>query len=433
MEGKAKGALKEILGDPGLTFSEKLLSIKRADGLGGRSLAGDVIVANVDLSLATDGTGPLAIRAFEEMGAEKVWDPKRVILSIDHTFPPSSERVAGLHKLMRAFSARHGIPIQEGSICHQYLLERYVSPGMLVAGADSHTTTHGALGAFATGIGSTEAAAVWASGRIWLKVPKSIKVVFEGKLPKGVFAKDLALEAVGRLGAGGANYRAIEYAGSLIPKLSISSRATLANMGAEAGAKAAVVEADKMALRYLASVGRGPAALVKAGGEAEYEKVVEVDVEELTPLVAVPPRVDDVKPVEEVSGTPIDQAFLGSCTNGRLEDLEVAAAVLEGRKVKGGVRFIVTPASRAVYEEALREGVLEVLVEAGAIVTNPTCGACVGAHLGLLGPGEVCVSSSNRNFVGRMGARDSKVYLASPATVAASAVEGAITDPRGFL
>jgi 3-isopropylmalate/(R)-2-methylmalate dehydratase large subunit len=423
----------EVSKDESLTFSEKILSIKRVDQPGKKALAGDIIVASVDLSMATDGTGPLAIKVFNEMNAEKVWKPEKIILNIDHTFPSSSEQIANLHKLMREFSIKHKIPLQEGSICHQYLLEKYVAPGMLIAGADSHTTTHGALGAFAIGIGSSEAAAVWASGEIWLKVPKTIKIVFEGNLPKGVFAKDLALEVVKMLGSSGANYKAIEYSGSLIHELSISSRATLTNMAAEAGAKAAIIEADKKTLAYLKSTERKAMLLINSGKEAEYEKILNINVNNLTPRVAAPYKVDNVKSIEEVEGIPINQAFLGSCTNGRLEDLEVAAEIVKGKKVKEGVRFIVTPASKTVFNEALKNGILEVLMEAGAIITNPTCGACVGTHLGVLGNEEVCISSSNRNFIGRMGSKTSKVYLASPATVAASAIEGAITDPRRFL
>jgi 3-isopropylmalate/(R)-2-methylmalate dehydratase large subunit len=423
----------EVIKDEGLTFSEKILSIKRVDRSGRKALAGDVIVASVDLTMATDGTGPLAIKVFNEVGAEKVWSPEKIILNIDHTFPPSSEQIANLHKLMKEFSIKYKIPIQEGSICHQYLLEYYVAPGMLIAGADSHTTTYGALGAFAIGIGSSEAAAVWISGEIWLKVPKTIKVIFEGKMPKGVFAKDLALEVVKKLGANGANYKAIEYSGELIHELSIASRATLTNMAAEAGAKAAIIEADKKTLNYIASNKRKTMILINSGKKAEYEEVLNINVEDLTPRVAAPHKVDNVKSIEEVEGTPINQAFLGSCTNGRLEDLEVAAEILKGRRVKDGVKFIVTPASKAVFNEALKNGVLEILMEAGAIITNPTCGACVGTHLGVLGDDEVCISSSNRNFIGRMGSKSSKVYLASPATVAASAIEGVITDPRRLL
>lgn len=423
----------EVIKDEELTFSEKILSIKRVDQPGKKALAGDIIVAYVDLSMATDGTGPLAIKVFNEMKAEKIWDPEKIVLNIDHTFPPSSEQIANLHKLMREFSIKYKIPLQEGNICHQYLLERYVVPGMLIAGADSHTTTHGALGAFAIGVGSSEAAAIWVSGEIWLKVPKTIKIVFEGELPKGVFAKDLALEVVKKLGANGANYKAIEYSGQVIQELSISSRATLTNMAAEAGAKAAIVEADKKTLSYLKTVGRKPMILINSGEKAEYEKVLNINVDEISPRVAVPHKVDNVKSIEEVEGIPINQAFLGSCTNGRLEDLEVAAEIVKGRKVKENVRFIVTPASKTVFNEALKNGILEVLMESGAIITNPTCGACVGTHLGVLGDNEVCISSSNRNFIGRMGSKTSKVYLASPATVAASAIEGVITDPRRFL
>ncbi|MEM4577185.1 MAG: aconitase/3-isopropylmalate dehydratase large subunit family protein, partial [Candidatus Nezhaarchaeales archaeon] len=294
------------------------------------------------------------------------------------------------------------------------------------------TTTHGALGAFATGIGSTELAAVWLEGSIWLKVPETLRVRLDGSLPKGVYAKDIALAFIGQVGADGANYKSVEWRGDAISKLSVASRATLCNMSMEAGAKNAVVEYDSVAKSYLEEVGRSPFVVVESGKKAEVEEI-SVDCFKLEPVVAAPSRVDNVKAVREVEGTPIDQAFIGSCTNGRLEDLVEAAKVLRGRKVKDGVRLIVTPASRRVYYDALRLGVLEALFKAGAVITNPTCGACVGTHLGILGEGEVAISSSNRNFIGRMGHPKSQVYLASPATVAASAVRGAISDPRDLL
>ncbi|RLF13129.1 MAG: 3-isopropylmalate dehydratase large subunit [Thermoprotei archaeon] len=424
--------VKDIVEDEELTFAEKMLSIKQVEG-GGAKRAGEIVVVSVDLAAGQDGTSPLAIKVFREMGGDKVWDPSKVLLVIDHTYPSSSPQISNLHSLMRGFCREQGVRLVEGSIIHQVILEDYASPGMLIVGADSHTTTHGAVGAFATGIGSTELAAVWLEGNIWLKVPSTIRVNLSGNLPKGVYAKDIALYFVGHVGADGANYMSVEWRGETIKELSIASRATLCNMSMEAGAKNAVVEYDQVTEEYLRSVGRGPLMIVRSGFKASVEREIEVDCSKLEPMVAAPSRVDNVKPVTELEGTPIDQAFIGSCTNGRLEDLEVAAKILRGRKVKEGVRLIVTPASRRVYLEALRSGILETLIEAGATVTNPTCGACVGTHLGILGEGEVAISSSNRNFVGRMGHPSSKVYLASPATVAASAIKGVISDPRCFL
>lgn len=424
---------KKILEDEGLTFAEKLLSIKRIDEPSQVAHAGNLVVGKADLSMATDGTGPLAIKVFGDMGADKLWNPEKVLLVIDHTYPASSDAIASLHKLMREFATKQGCALHEGSICHQYMLERYDSPGMLIIGADSHTTTGGSVGAFATGVGSTEMAAVWASGSLWLKVPDSIKIAANGDWPKGVYAKDLVLSVIGKIGLDGASYRCVEWTGSAVKKLTISSRATLTNMGMEMGAKAAIVEEDATTDAYLKSMGRKAEITIHAGKEAEYVKVIEMDVDELEPVVAAPSSPANLKTITDVEGTPIDQAFLGSCTNARLEDLEVAARIIKGRKVKDGCRFIVTPASRAVYEEALRRGLMQIFAEAGGVVTSSTCGACVGTHCGILAPAETCVSSSNRNFVGRMGARESSVYLASPATVAASAIEGAIADPRKYL
>lgn len=429
----SKEFFADVLADNSLTFSEKILTIKRVDKLGKIARANGIIVANVDLTMSQDGTAPLAIKALEDLGIARVWDSDKVILNVDHTYPAASEQVANFHSLMRKFAIQQGCHIQEGNVCHQYMLEHFVVPGMLIVGADSHTTMQGALGAFATGVGSTEIATVWASGRIWLRVPESIRIIFNGKLPKGIFSKDLILHAIGRLSCEGANYRAVEFSGTTTKELSIDSRATLCNMSAETGAKVGIVEVDEVTINYIDSLGRTSLLEVHAGKKANYALSMKVNVEKMEPLVALPHRVDNVKPISEVEGQLINQAFLGSCTNARLEDLTIAADVLRGRRVKEGVRLIVTPASQRVYEEALRNGVINLLIGAGALVTNPTCGACVGTHLGVLGEGEVCISSSNRNFIGRMGARDSKVFLASPATVAASAIRGEICDPREYL
>jgi 3-isopropylmalate/(R)-2-methylmalate dehydratase large subunit len=423
---------RRILDDKGLSFAEKILSLKNVDKKR-IAYAKDIVIVNVDLTMATDGTAPLAIKVFKDMGAKKVWDPSKTLLFLDHTYPPSSDQIANLHRLMRKFAKEQGIKIYEANICHQLILEDYSTSGMLFIGADSHSTTIGCVGAFGTGIGSTDLAAIWIDGKTWLRIPESIKIVVEGKLGKGVFAKDVALKVCKELTSEGANYMSIEYKGSTISSLSIASRATLCNMGIEVGAKATVVEPDEITLSYLKSMKREPIQIVKAGDEANYKKELFISAEELEPLVALPHSPQNVKAVREIGRVEIDQAFLGSCTNGRLEDLEIAADMLKGRKIKEGVRMIVTPASMKVYLDALRKGLIEIFLKAGAVVTNPTCGACVGTHCGILGSGEVAISSSNRNFVGRMGARDSKVYLASPATVAASAINGYITDPRDLL
>ncbi|MEM3530887.1 MAG: 3-isopropylmalate dehydratase large subunit [Nitrososphaerales archaeon] len=423
----------KVLADEGLTFSEKILSLKRSDEPGKVANANEIMVAKVDLSMAHDGTAPLAIKVLNELGIKNVWDSSKVILHIDHTYPSSSEQIANFHSIMRKFAKAQGCHLQEGNICHQYMIEKFIVPGMLIIGADSHTNTQGCLGAFATGMGSTEIAAIWAGGKIWLKVPESIKVIFNGSLPKGVYAKDLILFTIGKISCEGANYKTIEFTGSVIKEFSIDSRATLCNMTTEAGAKAGIVEMDNVTKEYLMALGREPMLEVHAGKEAIYDKVLEEDVEQMEPYVALPNSVDNVKPVREVEGIPIDQAFLGSCTNARPEDLMIAARMLKGRKVKEGVRLIVTPASKSVYKFALRNEIANILMEAGAFITSPTCGACVGTHCGVLGAGEVCISSSNRNFIGRMGSTESKVYLASPATVIASAIKGKIADPRDYL
>jgi 3-isopropylmalate/(R)-2-methylmalate dehydratase large subunit len=424
--------VKKVLESEELTFAEKILAIKQVNPEGVKK-AGEIAIVSVDLAAGQDGTTPLAIKVFEEMGGERVWDPSKILFVIDHTYPSSSAEISNLHKLMRVFARKQGIRVVEGGIIHQVILEEYAAPGMLIVGADSHTTTHGAVGAFATGIGSTELAAVMLEGRIWLKVPSTMRVRLEGSLPKGVYAKDIALHVIGGIGVEGANYKSIEWTGETLSKLSVASRATLCNMSMEAEAKNAVVEYDAVTEEYLKELGRHPMAIVRSGRKAEVEDELRVECSRLEPMVAAPSSVNNVKSVREVEGTPIDQAFIGSCANGRLEDLIEAAKILQGRNVKKGIRLIVTPASRKVYLDALRLGILEALLEAGAVVTNPTCGACVGTHLGVLGEGEIAISSSNRNFVGRMGHPSSKVYLASPATVAASAIRGAITDPRDFL
>lgn len=379
--------------------------------------------------MSHDGTSVLAIKAFREMGSTRVWDPSRIVIPFDHIVPANNETAATLQAEVRAWAALQGInnfyDCGHG-ICHQVLPEKgFALPGKLVIGADSHSCTYGAFGAFGTGVGATDMAEIYSRGRLWLKVPQTIGIRFGGALRPGVSAKDLALFTIGEMGADGANYMAVEFTGPAIDLMSISGRMTLCNMGVEMGAKAAIVPPDIRTREFLS--GRASEAYTEVLSDpGSYSKILEYDVGDLVPLVAVPYRVDNVRPVSDLAGTEVDQVFIGTCTNGRLEDLAVAARILNGKKV--AVRTLVIPASREVYIEALRAGVIETLVEAGAMIGTPGCGPCLGAHMGVLGEGEVCLSTSNRNFPGRMG-KDGLVYLASPATAAASAIRGAITDP----
>jgi 3-isopropylmalate/(R)-2-methylmalate dehydratase large subunit len=399
---------------------------------------GEIVEAKVDMVMANEITGPLAIQAFKKIGTQKVWDNQRIVLVLDHQVPADSVKSAELHKIMRAFAKEQNIPllydIGFGGVCHQVMAEKgHVRPGELIVGADSHTCTYGALGAFATGIGSTEMAGVFATGEIWLRVPSTIRINLAGSFQKSVTPKDLILHVISKIGADGATYKAVEFTGPAINRTSVSGRMTLCNMTVEMGAKTGIVNADEVTLGYVEDRTDRSFRILGSDADATYEKTVEVEVGDLEPQVACPHSVDNVKSVEEVKGTEIDQAFIGSCTNGRLEDLELAAGLLRGRKIKKGVRLIVTPASQEVHLQALQRGLLEIFMDAGACVCSPTCGACFGGHMGLLAAGEVCISSSNRNFVGRMGSPKAQIYLASPATVAASALAGEIVDPRSFL
>ncbi|MEM4446908.1 MAG: 3-isopropylmalate dehydratase large subunit [Nitrososphaerota archaeon] len=412
----------------GKTLAEKILSLAS----GTDAYQGDIVVANVDFAMAQDGTAPLAIEAFKSMGVEKVWDPSRIALVIDHNAPSPNEGVSKLHKLMREWATSQGVilyDIGEG-VCHQVMVERgHVKPGRVVLGADSHTCTYGALGALATGIGSTEMAAVFASGQLWLRVPETFLVIVEGKLPNGVYAKDIVLSVIGKVGADGATYMAVEYTGSTIKELSLDGRLTLCNMAVEMGGKTGLVAPDEKVVSFLKERGiTGGYELLASDEDADFAEKLELDAEDLVPVVACPHSVDNVKSVEEVEGTPVSQVFIGTCTNGRIEDLRIAARVMKGRKVR--VRTIIVPASREVYLKALREGLIEAFVEAGATVCNPGCGPCVGTHQGIPSPGDVVISTANRNFKGRMGCDDAEIYLASPHTAALAAVTGEIRDPR---
>ena len=398
---------------------------------------GEIVDANVDMIMVHDLTGPLAVEAFNKIGVKHVWDNQKAVIILDHQVPAESVKAAELHKMMRRFAKEQNIRLYDvgkGGICHQVMPEKgYVLPGTVIVGADSHTCTYGAFGAFATGIGSTEAAAVFATGKIWLKVPEAVRINVNGEFQKYATPKDLVLHIISKVRADGAIYKSVEFAGPTIRGMSVAGRMTLCNMSVEMGAKNGIIEPDEITRKFLE--GRTAKALVpfesiKSDADAAYEKIIDIDVAGLTPQVACPSSVDNVKPASELSSVQVEQAFIGSCTNGRIEDLRLAAQIIKGKKVKDGVRALVIPASKEVYAQALKEGLIEIFTDAGALVCGSTCGPCLGGHIGLLASGEVCVSTSNRNFIGRMGSTEASVYLASPATVAASAITGRITDPQ---
>jgi len=417
----------------GQTFAQKILAQKA--GLETVE-PGQIVTVRPDKLLTHDNTAAIA-KIFREIGVKRVARPEISVIVIDHVVPAATEGHAKNHQQIRQFVKEQGITsfydVGEG-ICHQVLPEKgHALPGHLIVGSDSHTTTHGAFGAFAAGIGRTEAAAVMATGEIWLMVPQSFRIKVEGELPKGVYAKDLILHIIGELGGDGADYRAVEFAGPVVGEMSVASRMVLCNMAAEMGAKIGVIEPDDKTRAWLKSRSDLDSQEVFADPDAAYERVMKYDVSALLPQVARPHTVDNVAPVTEVVGTRIDQALVGTCTNGRLEDLEVAAQVLRGRKIAPTTRLLILPASREVLLSAIAEGIMADLVTAGAVILNPGCGPCLGAHEGVMAPGEVTISTANRNFKGRMGCKQAEIYLASPATVAASALAGEIVDPRELL
>mgnify|MGYP000079277676 CR=1 FL=1 len=416
----------------GKTIAEKILSAKS----GQDARAGQIVIADLDFIMGQDGTSPLAIKAFADMKASKVFDPEKVAMVIDHSSPSPLEGVSELHRQMRVFAREQGInfyDIGEG-VCHQLMPEKgHVLPGDLVIGADSHTCTYGAINAFSTGVGSTDLAAGLIAGKLWFKVPETFKFVLNGTLPKGVFAKDLILYLIGDVTADGATYMAAEYVGEAIEALSIEQRFTISNMAIEMGAKCGLMEADQKTIDWVKAHSDKEFNTVKADADAVYANIKEYDVSNLEPQVAKPHTVDNVSPISEVAGIPIQQGVIGTCTNGRIEDLRIAAGILKGRKVDKNTRLIVAPASRQVMLEAMREGLLEIFLEAGAAIVTPGCGPCVGTHNGVPSNGENVISTANRNFKGRMGNNKAFIYLGSPATVAASVIFGKITDPREFI
>lgn len=398
--------------------------------------ANDIVVADLDFVMGQDGTSPLAIQAFREMGARRVFDPSRVAMVIDHSAPSPLLGVSELHKQMRDFADEQGICFYDigDGVCHQLVPEQgHVVPGDLVIGADSHTCTYGAINVFSTGVGSTDLAAGIISGKMWFKVPETIKFVLNGRLPAGVYSKDLILFLIGDVTADGATYMAAEFVGPAIQDLSVEARFTISNMAIEMGAKCGLMEADEKTIAWVKQHSSRPFTPVSADPDAVYAQVKEYDVSNLEPQVASPHTVDNVSPVSAVAGTPVQQGVLGTCTNGRLEDLRIAAGILKGRKIAKGTRLVVAPASRSIYLQAIREGLMEIFVEAGAAVVTPGCGPCVGTHNGVPSDGENVISTANRNFKGRMGNNKAFIYLASPATVAASMLTGRITDPREFI
>ncbi len=413
------------------TFSEKILGHKA----GKKVRAGDVVTVSPDYILTHDNSAAI-INEFKKLGVKKVCCPLKIVIVLDHVVPASTEKYAQNHKSIREFvSAQdisHFYDVNNG-ICHQVFSEEgFAMPGKLVLGADSHTTSYGAFGAFSAGIGRSEAASVWATDEIWLRVPETLKIVLKGQLPSGVYAKDIILKIIGNEGADRANYKAVEFAGDSVQGLSLASRLVLTNMAAEMGAKNGYFLPDEKTFEFLKDRAKADYSPVYSDPDANFEDILSYELSALEPQIACPHTVDNVKPVQAVAGTIFHQAVIGTCTNGRFEDLKVAADILRGKTISSSVRVLVIPASRAEYLKALHEGILEDFVRAGCMVLNPGCGPCLGAHQGILAPGEVALSTANRNFRGRMGSRDSEIYLASPATVAASALQGVITDPRGL-
>ncbi|HAJ57437.1 MAG TPA: 3-isopropylmalate dehydratase large subunit [Candidatus Omnitrophica bacterium] len=417
----------------GKTIAEKILSSHAGQEL----KAGDFAVCSIDFCFGQDGTSGIIVDRFKALGIKEAYDRDKFAIVIDHSAPSPSMGVSAVHKKLREFSKEKGLLLYDigCGVCHQVIPEMgHVLPGDLVLGADSHTCTYGALGALSTGVGSTDLAISLASGKNWFKVPESIKIVVRGKLPKGVYSKDIILRVIGDLGADGATYKSVEFYGPAIDRLSMDARFTISNMGVEMGAKFCVIPADKTTLNWIGGRNKNRKPNPQyADKDAVYSQVKEYDISDLAPQLAKPHTVDNNASVGELEGTHIDEAYLGTCTNGRLEDLEIAVSILKNKKVNRDVRFIVAPASRSIYLEAVKKGIISALIESGASIVTPGCGPCVGTHNGVPSVGEVVVSSANRNFKGRMGNPESFIYLASPATVVASALEGKIADPRKYL
>ena len=420
-------------GSMGQTVVEKIISRK----LGGTRVApGEIVVLSPDVVMAGSNTAAMIIRTFNEIGASDVWDRDRIVVVLDHCAPAESVLTANAHRLLRNFCAAHGIRLygEQDGICHDLMIENgHVAPGMFAVGQDSHTPMYGGIGAFGFGVDTSEMGFIWAVGKTWVRVPHSMRIHLRGTLAPGVFAKDLSLSIIGRLGSDGCNYRAVEFVGPAVPRLGVSDRLTICNMSVEMGAKATFFPPDDVAEEFARQAGVTPAPWAVPDSNAAYEREAEADLSAIEPTVACPHRVDNVAPARAVVDVPVHQGFIGSCANARIEDLAAAAVILRGRRVNPDTRLLIAPTTRSVFVQAVAHGYITTFLEAGAMVLNPGCGACFGGHQGVLADGEICISSSNRNFRGRLGNAKASVYLASPATVAASCVAGRIADPRDYL
>ena len=418
----------------GKTFIEKLIE-KRS---GKQVNPGEIVTITPDYVMSHDNSAAI-LNKFKSIGASKVKYPEKIVIILDHIVPPSTEKYALNHKIIREFVKKQNIKNfygvnTEGGICHQVMVEKgYALPGKIIFGADSHTTTYGAVGAFSAGIGRSEVAAIWTTGEIWIKVPETIKIEVKGSLKKGITAKDVVLYIIGEIGADGALYKSVEFTGEVIEEMSVASRMVLTNMSAEMGAKNSYIKPDEKVIKYVEERKKDQYEVVEPDSDAEYSEVLTFDISNIEPHIAAPHTVDNVYPISKIEGTEIDEFLIGTCTNGRVEDLEIAAKILKGRKVAYNKRLIVLPASWNEYKESLNKGILQTIIDAGGVILNSGCGPCLGAHQGVLAPGEKALSTANRNFRGRMGSRESEIYLASPATVAASAITGKITNPLEFL
>lgn len=415
----------------GKTIAEKILS----EHAGKELKAGDIAVARVDFCFGQDGTSSIIIDSFRKLGIKRVFDKSKFYMIIDHSAPSPNIGVSAIHKKMRDFARTFDVGLYDigCGVCHQLVPQQgHITCGDLVLGADSHTCTYGAINVFSTGVGSTDLAITLASGKNWFRVPETIKVIVRGERPKAVYSKDIILNIIKDIGANGATYKSVEFYGEAISALSVDARFTVSNMAVEMGAKIGIMEADNKVLKWVGERSKKEPHPVKADPGAKYVAIKEYDVSKLSPQVARPHTVDNVASVEEFKDVKIDQAYIGTCTNGRLEDLEVAARILKGSAVHPDVKLIIAPASKEIYLQAVKKGLVEVFIKSGASVVSPGCGPCVGTHNGVLADGEVAISTANRNFKGRMGNPNSFIYLASPATVAASAISGAISDPREY-
>lgn len=411
----------------GQTLVEKIIS----SHAGKQVKAGELVITNVDVCAVQDGTGPLTVQEFKKLGKDKLNNPKRTILFIDHASPSPKKELSNMHTTLREFAKEYGAVLSEvgSGVCHQRLVENFVNPCEILVGADSHTCTSGALGAFATGMGSTDVAVAMALGKTWLKVPQTFKIVVNGKFRPGICSKDLMLHLIGMIGADGATYKSLEFTGETIDNMSMAERFTLANMAVEAGAKCGLFIADEKTHKYLEERGRGDKfKSIKPDEDAIYERIIEIDASEIDHTVSCPHTVDNTKLAKDLHDVKVDQVYVGTCTNGRIEDMRTVAEILKGRKVHEGVRMLICPASREIYKQALKEGLLDIFIDANAVILPPGCGPCVGIHAGILADGEVCLTTQNRNFQGRLGNTKGFIYLSSPYVAACSAIKGYISE-----